>query len=217
MAVVNNVKNRISFIVNIVKKGNDMRIKEIMRQRYPKYYIILGTLIKKIVSPIWWYNRMKNIVEKVWALSKGLFVRMEARGYVFKPSGDMPFLYLPAYREDAIQRSLFLHEKYNCEPELDYVMTEFQQGRIGKEVSQDCVVLDIGANVGNHTLYFYNRCKARNIYAFEPIVKTYNVLNTNVVINKLENYIKTIHAAVGAHSSKASVKLFIDNNWGGVS
>src|SRR5690242_904630 len=45
------------------------------------------------------------------------------------------------------------------------------------------VVLDIGANIGNHTLAFATR--ARAVHAFEPIPYLFDVLSGNVARNQL--------------------------------
>ncbi len=47
------------------------------------------------------------------------------------------------------------------------------------------VVLDIGANIGNHTLAFATR--ATHVHAFEPIEIIYSLLKQNVSQNKLAN------------------------------
>src|SRR5687768_6707932 len=47
------------------------------------------------------------------------------------------------------------------------------------------VVLDIGANIGNHTLAFAT-C-AKHVFAFEPIPAIYKLLSMNVAQNNLAN------------------------------
>jgi FkbM family methyltransferase len=55
------------------------------------------------------------------------------------------------------------------------------------------LVLDIGANIGNHSFYFSNLCKAKQIIAFEPDPKNcliYSNNNPSSVLHKiaLSNY-----------------------------
>jgi FkbM family methyltransferase len=57
--------------------------------------------------------------------------------------------------------------------------------------------LDVGANVGSYSLLSSGVCKARTI-AFEPIPSTFNILASNVTLNKLGNLVTTINSAVGA-------------------
>jgi FkbM family methyltransferase len=61
------------------------------------------------------------------------------------------------------------------------------------------LVLDIGANVGNHSFYFSNICKAKQIIAFEPDSK-------NCLIYRNNNPIATLHQI--ALSNYAGVSYF---------
>lgn len=49
------------------------------------------------------------------------------------------------------------------------------------------VILDIGANVGNHAIYFSKNTKASKIIVIEPIDKAYKVLLANVALNYAHN------------------------------
>lgn len=69
-------------------------------------------------------------------------------------------------------------------------------------------VLDIGANIGNHTLYFIRECRAEFVSAFEPIEGTYNILKKNIVINKLQRYTKLYNCACGSKHGTGSVKVW---------
>lgn len=53
------------------------------------------------------------------------------------------------------------------------------------ELLRNPVVLDIGANIGNHTLAFATR--AAQVHAFEPIDAIHELLRTNVERNGLDN------------------------------
>jgi FkbM family methyltransferase len=60
------------------------------------------------------------------------------------------------------------------------------------------LVLDIGANVGNHSFYFFNVCKAKQIIAFEPDPKNcliYRNNNPRVTLHEvaLSDYIGQSH------------------------
>jgi FkbM family methyltransferase len=50
---------------------------------------------------------------------------------------------------------------------------------------EQAVVLDIGANIGNHTLAFAT-CAAR-VWSFEPVPETFRVLDNNIRQNHLSN------------------------------
>ena len=56
--------------------------------------------------------------------------------------------------------------------------------------------LDIGANIGYHTLVMAKSDKVKEVHAFEPDPTNYKNLNKNIVLNHLENKVYTINCAV---------------------
>ncbi len=57
-------------------------------------------------------------------------------------------------------------------------------------------IIDIGANVGQHTVFFATHCTTGNVYAYEPNQHSFKCLIRNIVDNKLTN-VYPIFAAVG--------------------
>ena len=65
-----------------------------------------------------------------------------------------------------------------------YILNEWT-----KEIGPVEVVFDIGANIGNHTVYFAKHTEARKIYSFEPFKMNFDRLVENVKDNKFrESY-----------------------------
>ena len=58
-------------------------------------------------------------------------------------------------------------------------------------------ILDIGANLGNHTLYWAKYLKPKKIVSFEPFPMNYEVLQQNIADNNLELVVKAEMIAVG--------------------
>lgn len=58
---------------------------------------------------------------------------------------------------------------------------------ISEYISDGDVVLDIGANVGNHAIYFSKNTNASKIIVIEPIDKAYKILLANVALNYAHN------------------------------
>lgn len=58
--------------------------------------------------------------------------------------------------------------------------------------------LDIGANVGNHSLYAGLFCKARKIIPFEPNPLAYRLLILNIVMNDLQGHTVFDYVGYGA-------------------
>ncbi|CAH8767333.1 FkbM family methyltransferase [Paenibacillus dendritiformis] len=68
------------------------------------------------------------------------------------------------------------------------------------------IIYDIGANIGNHTIYFCKYYRPQKIYAFEPVLSNADLLEENVALNQLTD-IEIIRAAVGSESGKAGVSV----------
>lgn len=56
-----------------------------------------------------------------------------------------------------------------------------------KYATPNGVILDIGANVGNHAVYFSKFFDAKKIYVFEPVVRSYKLLLANLCLNYCHN------------------------------
>lgn len=72
-------------------------------------------------------------------------------------------------------------------------------------------VLDIGANIGNHTLAFATRAHA--VHAFEPIPYLYAVLSDNVQRNALAQ-VHTHNLALSDHAGSATINMVNAGNYG---
>ena len=78
---------------------------------------------------------------------------------------------------DTIQRHLVRNEFFEIE-ELEFLKSV---------IGVDNVVADIGANIGNHSVYFSKFTTAKEIYVIEPIPKTYKMLLANLALNYCHN------------------------------
>ena len=72
-------------------------------------------------------------------------------------------------------------------------------------------VLDIGANIGNHTLAFATRAHA--VHAFEPIPYLHAVLSSNVQRNALA-HVHTHNLALSDHAGSATINMVNAGNYG---
>ncbi|MDM5157399.1 FkbM family methyltransferase [Bacillus sp. DX1.1] len=77
-------------------------------------------------------------------------------------------------------------------------------------IPENGVIYDIGANIGNHTVYFTKCFNPKKVYAFEPAEKIYEILKYNIKVNGLEN-LETFNYAVGEKSGKASLNYNQEN------
>ncbi len=79
--------------------------------------------------------------------------------------------------EDTIQQYLKNGQFFEIE-ELEFMK---------QHINSDTVILDIGANVGNHTVYFSKNTDAKSIYVIEPVPRTYKLLLANIALNYCHN------------------------------
>ncbi|MET3535532.1 FkbM family methyltransferase [Chryseobacterium limigenitum] len=96
---------------------------------------------------------------------------------------------------------IFLNKKFGY---VDFYI--FKNGIYEQEIiddirntlSKDKVLLDIGANIGQHSLLLAPYCK--QIYAFEPIPDVYKEFSDSIKENKYQN-VKLFNTAIGKDSA----------------
>jgi FkbM family methyltransferase len=71
-------------------------------------------------------------------------------------------------------------------------------------------IIDIGANFGYHTLLFSKVCSG-NVYAFEPQIQSFTLLEDNLEINKIKNVI-LYNYACGDENCDIKMPVFINYN-----
>ncbi len=115
-------------------------------------------------------------------------------------------LYVPNYPVDLIQSIIV--DKRNF---FDYgTLRELQP-----YIKKNPVILDIGANIGNHSVYWALESSTKRIYSFEPIKETFNILKKNVEINGLSNKIKIFNVGLSNQKINGSISFFDHTNIGG--
>lgn len=132
-------------------------------------------------------------------------------GYICSLKGKKALFYFPFIKTDEIQQSIFFSQKYYENEYLDYLCDKWHDGIIGKSVKNG-TILDVGSNIGNHSLYFLLERGASYAYCFEPAKETFDILKKNMEINHLENCTKIFNAGVGASSGTASISMSKEKN-----
>jgi FkbM family methyltransferase len=79
---------------------------------------------------------------------------------------------------------------------------------IKSKLTSNSVFLDIGANIGQHSLFASRFCK--QVYTFEPITKLYNQIQKSIAINQYSN-IQTYNCGLGNTESKKPIYSFTGN------
>ena len=117
-------------------------------------------------------------------------------------------IYVPDYPSDYIQRTIVHTGNFYEIKDLKY---------LDKFLDKTSVILDVGANIGNHTIYWGKRTCVRKIYSFEPVDITYKKLLKNIEINALQNKVITYNVGVSDIISKGRIKVLDTANYGGSS
>jgi len=74
--------------------------------------------------------------------------------------------------QDGIQLDLY-NGKFWEEDELD---------KISKYIKKDAVIIDVGANIGNHAIYFDKFVEPKVVYVFEPLSRAITMLLQNIAL-----------------------------------
>lgn len=114
-------------------------------------------------------------------------------------------IYIPNYNEDYIQSAIFNTRIYFEQSFLD---------ELSAYLPKKPTIIDIGANIGNHTLYWANENNAKKIYAFEPIPSTFKILKKNVKINNLQERVKLYNIGLSEETAKGHIVFFDSKNIG---
>jgi len=130
---------------------------------------------------------------------------MEAENVVrISDSGFEYLIYLPDKGVDYIQSYIF-NQKLPYERDMLIDMSS--------RLRQGDVVLDVGANVGNHTFYLAGIGQAR-VLAFEPNRHLADAICRSVALNHFQDRIQVNVVGVGEHSGAAAFDKEVPDNLG---
>jgi FkbM family methyltransferase len=114
---------------------------------------------------------------------------------------------LPQKANDHIQRIIAESGRFYEQDMLEHCRSSLQPGD---------VVVDGGAFIGNHTLFYANICEAR-VVAFEPNPESFNVLKANIVLNGVDDRVTAYQLGLGGESGRARLLAAVDANNQGMS
>lgn len=137
---------------------------------------------------------------KLWLID----TYMKRNGYVFCFEGIKSLFYLPYIRTDGIQIQIYGKKNYYEREMLDFIITQWNNGIIRKSIKEEAI-LDIGSNIGNHTLYFLIEHDAKFSYCFEPAKDTFQILKRNIEVNHLEKRTALYNSGVGSTMGSANI------------
>lgn len=188
-----NYKNNYTFDED--KDGNQMQDKKIFQ-----YYCDLIGHIEQIEQKLSLYNQcnydLKGDIEQIEK-------KLSLYNDIVVINGVKVFV--PNYPLDWIQKTIVNSGNFY---EINYLKS------VDKYLNKDSIILDIGANIGNHTLYWSKITNAKKIYSFEPVDITFSILKKNIEINKLENKVVLNNIGLCDKDIKANAEKYDINNIG---
>jgi FkbM family methyltransferase len=111
--------------------------------------------------------------------------------------------YVPMYPADFIQCRLVEHRRFFEQDILD---------DLSRYIPDAAVIVDVGANIGNHSIYWAKIHNAKRVHSFEPVPLTYGILCENIRINSLEQIVIAHHLGLGDRDGSAEIGSFpVDN------
>ena len=120
--------------------------------------------------------------------------------FTFDYCGKSITLYLPM-QEDHIQKQILNSKNFY---EIDLLE------EIGRLPLKDGIICDIGANIGNHSVYFSSILK-RDVFAFEPNKIARDILDKNIELNDLRNKVKVFQVGLGSEETQGSMDINTSN------
>lgn len=126
----------------------------------------------------------------------------------FSHDGQQIALSLPEAQDDYVQR-VILRTRTFFEAKLLSMIHAMNL------VDPASTVCDIGANIGNHTVYFGKMMGVGRVLCFEPQPACYATLTTNIDLNGLSNHATAYNCLVGAVTGNGRLARFNSRNLGG--
>jgi FkbM family methyltransferase len=74
----------------------------------------------------------------------------------------------------------------------DFIQAHLSQGtfyeqdqleKVSKYIKPGASILDVGANIGNHAIYFDKHCQPSVVYVVEPLIRAYKMMLMNSALN----------------------------------
>lgn len=169
--------------------------KYIILNNCPKFiYKFIFSFWKIFIKPFYTFFRKRKLKKFEGEYLKNVnFSEVSFKIYLNKDNG-------------LVDNNIFLHGVY--EP--------YYLSIIKKELKVGDTFVDIGANIGQHSLFASRLVgESGKVISFEPIFRLYNQLKKSVHINNFEN-IKLYNVACGKEEKDSDI-FFMKNNYGGSS
>ncbi len=111
----------------------------------------------------------------------------------FYYQGKRVKLYIPNADTDDIQSQIIASNNFYEEDFLS-LLRSITLDRAGN-------VIDVGANIGNHSIFFSNICDFKKCISIEPNPQVFEILQKNIALNNLEDKVEALNCGAGKEKS----------------
>ncbi|MFO3906265.1 FkbM family methyltransferase [Enterobacter hormaechei] len=122
-------------------------------------------------------------------------VHQEEDVFTFAYAKKMVCMYLPN-KFDHIQRVVKMNHAFYESDMLEDIASKTKPGS---------TIIDIGANIGNHSVYFGLFCSAGKVLSFEPQDEVYETLLMNISMNYLNDKVNAFKMGLGSYETTATL------------
>lgn len=103
---------------------------------------------------------------------------------------------------DHVQKRLVKHNS---------IYEEYILKHLERYMPKNLVIIDAGAHIGTHSLFWAKYTQAKSIWAFEPQKDIFQILQKNIEINGFENIIHAFNIGLSDKDGKASISATVPN------
>lgn len=93
------------------------------------------------------------------------------------------------------------------------MLSDMQARVLALGVLGNAIAYDVGANIGNHTIFFA-KVMGLDTIALEPSPRTYKVLLQNIALNHVEESVQALRIGAGSQIGSAKILERDATNWG---
>lgn len=158
-------------------------------------------------------------LDDLWAINKTVADRLDELIYLQRlvllgPERVFKFLHndeqiqiaVPFAERDFIQRNIVRSGSF-------YEIRQLEMLRTSNTVAANSIIYDVGANIGNHSLYFAKTFRPKKMISIEPQKQALNLLLQNMELNGLDTQ-GVINCMLGSAEGMGDLKSYFPTNLG---